>query len=474
MLHHRTIRDRDRSKPSATNNASVKREEVQIEDDGVSRDGMVGKEAAERIEELTRALAVAKEEQNAMREELAKLHEHGAVYRETIGEYRRQLTGTYDYPQSLPGAFHPHSRPTSSDSITAPLEYGQQTKFRRSSHNHHRDDLSEQNRDPRPKVAQLQAQISPQEALFQSRIDPMQFRSEADWNDLTSRLHTTEKESQERLQQLLSLKSSISSLTRMDVQVTDSELSEGLSKLANRVRDWVISNFRRANFDLSIVPLETAKALGAISPNYTNISRSNRLALYQALVSSTMMHIFLEPIVLGLPETGPLASMRQLAAFIHDIGTEYHEWRRTTIRTLENSRAKQLLQKGREKLMHRLCSEIEHQLFTLTSVNLTSNAQATLEGILYAAADFQNTLLLQKAQYKVIFFRNQEGLEVEFDDCRMESINDLDDSIGDDMVIDRKIAFCVFPCLEKIGDEYGEHVDIRNILLKASVCCGDG
>jgi hypothetical protein len=57
----------------------------------------------------------------------------------------------------------------------------------------------------------------------------------------------------------------------------------------------------------------------------------------------------------------------------------------------------------------------------------------------------------------------------------MEIINDVDDMDDDgDTRIERIFSFCVFPCLEKFGDEFGEKVDVRNVLLKAKVCCGVG
>ena len=481
MLHHRTSKENDRKKESTSNTAPVKGKTVQVEDadadqvrDGMSGEDMADTRAVDRIAELERALSVAREEQSVMREELAKLREHGLVYRETIEDHRRQLASAYNHPQSPPGAFHSRSRPTSAGSVTTPMDYEQETSPRRFSNNYRREDPSEQNHDLRSRVAQLQDQLVSQEVHFQARMDQMRSHDEAGWNELTSRLHATEKESQERLQQLLSLKSSISSLTRMDTQTTDGELTETLAQLANRVREWVVSNFRRTKFDLSAVPPETAKALAAILPNYRKVDASNRLALYQALISSSMMHIFRESIVVGLPETGPLSSIRQLAAYMHGAGADFQEWRRTTVRSLGKSDAQKILQQERERLTHRLCSEIIHQLFTLTSVNLTPAAQTTLESILQGAVALQNTLLLQKAQYRILFYRNEEGHEIAFDDQKMEVINDIDSSSEDDMVVERKFSFCVFPCLEKSGDEYGEHANVRNVLLKASVCCHAG
>lgn len=220
------------------------------------------------------------------------------------------------------------------------------------------------------------------------------------------------------------------------------------------------------------LPPETVRALESIHPHYTKIGSTDRLALYQSIVSSTIMYLFREPICIGLPESGPLAPIRQIAAYLHDAGSDYREWRRTTIRALEKNSAKQQLQDEKQKLLQKLCSQIQQHLFSLTSTNMTLAAQATLMSILSAAADLQHTMLLQKAQYKVHFFRNQDRAEVLYDENKMDAIND--DAMDEESFVDRKFDFCVFPLLEKFGDEVGENLEVRNVLLKARVCCGVG
>ncbi len=474
MPHPKSAKDKHKAiLPHASSERGKAEQDAEQDEEGCNGEGTTDSRAAEKIVELERALAVAKEEHNITREELAKVRDHAVVYRQRMEKDRRQLVAPCTHTHSSPEAFHAHSRPTSPHphrSDLMDLDREQEGKTR-CSFNHHRDDPRDQNSGLRSELAHLQDQSMSHEAPSQSPT-----RSEAEWNELTSRLHAAEKELQDRLQQLLSLKSSISSLTRMESQVTDSELAEALSRIANRVREWVIGNFRRTKFDFSNIPPDTERALRAISPSYYNINPTDRLALYQALISSAMMHIFHESVVVGLPEAGPLAATRDLATYMHDMGAEYREWLQNTIRCLEKGKAKYTLQDERKRLTHRLANEIGRRLFALTSVNVAANAQTVLEGILYEAADLQNTLLLQKAQYKVHFFHEQDGEKPRFDDIRMESINDLDvetDEDGD-RIIDRVFAFCVFPCLEKFGDEHGQNAEARNVLLKASVCCGIG
>ena len=190
--------------------------------------------SADRIAELERALIQVKEEQNALREELDKVRHNGVTYQETVEGYRRQLSEGYGHI-SREGS--PHRSPNR-------MDYEPDASPRRS-FNRQREDLTEQHYELRGKIMELQEQMMEQDALYRARYDQELSRSEADWNDLTGRLHQSEKEAQERLQQLLDLKHSISALTRMESQVTDSELAERMDSLYHRIREWTVSNFRR-------------------------------------------------------------------------------------------------------------------------------------------------------------------------------------------------------------------------------------
>jgi hypothetical protein len=112
-------------------------------------------------------------------------------------------------------------------------------------------------------------------------------------------------------------------------------LSETFSQLSNRVREWIISNYRRAKLNFSNLPHDTADVLEATFPSYSTIDPANRLALFQAVVSTMLMHVFEEPLFVGLPETGPLATLRQIANIVRTTGTGYENWRHATIRSLQ-------------------------------------------------------------------------------------------------------------------------------------------
>ena len=334
--------------------------------------------------------------------------------------------------------------------------------------------LLRQNHELRYRLVGLEEQLLSQEHVHYN--DPERTKSSQEADGLRVRLHAAEKESNERLQQLLSLKSSISSLTRRESQVTDSELAESLTQVANRVREWVVSNYRRSKPRFDSLPKETDIFLRAIYPSYMiDIKTTDKLILYQAIVSHSLMQILGTPGIFGLPDTGPLAAIRPLAEHVQDAGSAYREWVRATIQALEHSAAHIDVEAEKEALLHCICGEICHLLFTLTSVNIAPNAQSALKSILDDAVDLQRTLILQRARYQFLFFRNHDEV-IEFDECTMEAINDPDPSMDEDsdMDMDRTLRFCAFPGLLKYGDEQGQHPEMRNILLRARVCSGVG
>ncbi|KAH8624350.1 hypothetical protein IG631_21089 [Alternaria alternata] len=412
-----------------------------------------------RVADLERALAIAKEEQEMAREDLSRLRHSRQADQDTIEELRQQLAEKSSNTGGAPvGGSSGLQRDTG---VPGHLGNG-------------REDALHQNSDLRYRVAQLEEQLEDQlashDGLYPRSLDRPHSRGEAD--DLRLRLHAAEKESQERLQQLLALKSSISSLTRTDPQITDSELAESFSQLANRVREWTVSNFRRSRLNLDNFPKETEDVLRALNPQYrASIQSTDKLALYQAVVSTSFMQIFDNPIVFGLPSTGPLGALRHFAERTQHLGTAHREWVRATVQVLERSEANGEIQKESEASIHRLAGEASHILFTLTSVSLAPNAQSTLAGMLKDAVGLQRTLALQKARYKLLFFRHQND-NMQFDDRTMETVNDVDPSMEDDtdMEVDRIFLFCAFPGLIKYGDEWGEHYEMSNVLLKARVC----
>lgn len=190
---------------------------------------------ADRVSELERALAVAREEQDALRAEVDRARGQGYEYKD-IGA------------DSL-GVFGPRSPPADAPVMDSQREV-EKEKEDPAPWMRERLALIEQNYELRDKATELQEKLVEQEVLFKARLERALSRNESEWNELTRRLHNSEKDAQERLQQLLDLKHSISALTRMDSQVSDAELVERMGQLYHRTREWIISNLRRSKLGM--------------------------------------------------------------------------------------------------------------------------------------------------------------------------------------------------------------------------------
>lgn len=409
------------------------------------------------IQELGKALDAAREETAALKQQLERVKQDAQASVE-ISKFQASEAHRHATPEDHV-EHHQHTPQQSDDEMD-----DQDSEFHRPP-SAREEDLINQNHDLRYRLAELQDQLPSQ---AQPLAQPI--HSDADWDALTLRLHETEKESHSRLQQLLSLKSSISSLTRTDAQISDSQLAETFSQLANRVREWVVSNYRRTKMSFDGLPDSIAQLLQSIKVDYRGTDGADKLTLYQAIVSRMLMRIFHEPLVIGMPEHGFYTGLRAFAEHTHSVGVEFREWRRATVRLITKSTSDADISRRRNDDLMRMASQLEIVMSSITSIELTPHARSALLSIMSLAADLQRILCLQKADYRVTFLDSSEGQKHHFDDHTMEPINDPEDAMDENSEshVQREFAFCVFPCLEKHDDEF------VNIIFKARVCCGVG
>lgn len=407
----------------------------------------------DRLAELEKALTATKEEVAILRNELDRVKQDAQASAE-VSRYQAQ----HHVPSEDAQMQTESVAEISDESLNQALEQNRNLQ----------SDLIAQNHTARYRLAELQEQVLSQQTHQEHRY------SDSDWNALTLRLHETEKESHARLQQLLSLKSSISLLTRTDSQVSDAELAEGFLQLANRVREWVVSNYRRSKMSFDGLPAASVRVLQTIKTDFETIDVADKLQLYQAVVSRILMQIFDEPLVVGMPDTGFCTGLRGFAERVSASNFDIRDWKRATLQLVKRNIPTAELRSWRDDRLGFLAHELESVMSSISSTEITSNSRSALIGILNAVADLQRTLCLQRAGYTVISFDAPEGDCLEdnhrFDNRTMEPINDVEDSMDEaNAPFEHHVfVFCVFPCLEKAGG------DIENIVFKARVCCGVG
>jgi hypothetical protein len=105
--------------------------------------------------------------------------------------------------------------------------------------------------DLRVQLSEMHSEMTEQGNIWKLKWEKERHDRILERNAMAEELHNTQKEIIERRQQLLDLKQSLSSLTHRDNQVTDGELSERMDGLFHRIREWVVSNFRRSSLGIS-------------------------------------------------------------------------------------------------------------------------------------------------------------------------------------------------------------------------------
>lgn len=197
-------------------------------------DSTAGAEAfqaqSDRVAELEKALSLAHAEQKRSLEEIERLRRDEAGYRDAIDGYKRQLDQARNDPYG-------------GDLLHMDFE---REAERQRAWTKQRVDLQSHVCDLQDKVVSLHSEIIDRDARWKLQLD----RERAEWtrerNHFAERVHAAEKEALGRRDQLMSLKTNISTMSRMENQLTDSNLVAKMNELYYRTREWALANFRRA------------------------------------------------------------------------------------------------------------------------------------------------------------------------------------------------------------------------------------
>jgi hypothetical protein len=269
-------------------------------------------------------------------------------------------------------------------------------------------------------------------------------------------------------QQLSDLKRSISTATRMDNQTTDSTLAQEIGVLHNELQNWIVNNFRRVK--ACVAPSELSSRLegvaeprqaGVLKQIYTPFDPSAKLAVYQATAVVLLMDVFTEALLFGMPSdqewckhifwtAGDLE--RQLTPMA------FNKWRAATLEAIQHSAGFDAMV---QSAVARMTETISRALGKLTD---TEPNVAALSGIVKRAVSLAHIFRLQRARYDFCLPSPTEA----FDPSTMEDALDRSDGIADSTV-----RCATFPGVLKFGDEYGDNLHLRNVIVKAKVLCSD-
>ncbi|KAK5148924.1 hypothetical protein LTR04_000316 [Oleoguttula sp. CCFEE 6159] len=302
-------------------------------------------------------------------------------------------------------------------------------------------------------------------------------------DELREKLHAAQKmgssheeEAIDLRRQLLDLKHSISTSTRMESQVTDQIFAQEMVTLNHEIQNWVVNNFRRTkSVDFSNLPSTLKEALGRTVPLYETLARSAKLSIYQAMVMSHLMEVFNAKYFFGLPHDGPFGQLESIADHFRSMqasadapSVEYSQWRSTTFELVRQSDDGDLADHT-SFLTDQIVDDVDNILSDLTATESSSARLETLRSIVERAIAISRLFSVQRAEFSSELPCSSAMKEIEFDGALMEDIN------GEDATeLERRAVQCAtFPVVYKIGDERGENLHLRNVIMKAKVLCGE-
>nr|POE83373.1 hypothetical protein CFP56_69380 [Quercus suber] len=273
--------------------------------------------------------------------------------------------------------------------------------------------------------------------------------------------------------QVIDLKRCISQSTRIEGQVTDSTLSQELQLLYHEMQNWVVNNFRRSKCDVesnelckrleNAVPSDDMQSL---RPLYRNFSRPVKLAIYQSTVAHFIMRIFSNPLIFGLStDVDWQQHLCQITTSLAEIldSVTYNKWRSMTVDGIRHS---PIITRSVETAAKSIVNAICSTLSVLTETEQSEMQRASLEALVKRAASLSHTFRIQRPQYDFVL----PACGATFDNMSMEDVAEENEN-----AIDRtkqQLVLCAtFPSVYKLGDEVGDHMHLRNVIVRAKVLC---
>ncbi|KAF2762168.1 hypothetical protein EJ05DRAFT_497035 [Pseudovirgaria hyperparasitica] len=324
-----------------------------------------------------------------------------------------------------------------------------------------RGNLEDQVLELQSRVHSLQSDIADRDNYWKAQWERESRERIYERNALAEDLHTAQKDALDKRKQLLDLKQSISSLTHIENQVTDGEVAERMDGLYHRVRNWVVSNYRRSQPDLACLSNVHLQRLSNCVPRYQDLDlRTWKISVYQAMVMRELIYIFQDEHCYGLPHDGILGQVRTLAQELRSTGLEYRKWHSGTVELLLRTSPDSLVQ-NTKNLALKMADDLLDILHAISSVEATDSAHIALHNIIMEAIGISRLLRVQIPLYSVFLPREEQ-----FDAANMQLTDEQDEE--DEQKL---IALAVTPCVQKISEETNDGSLTKRTIHKAKVVC---
>lgn len=283
-------------------------------------------------------------------------------------------------------------------------------------------------------------------------------------HDARSQVESTEAAANALRAQLVELKRSIATNTRIEShEMTDSAIQGELGVLCYQLQDWTINRFRKAKIDCTGEEL-----VGRIPEDMKTDARTSllllfkgwdsraKMAILQSASMTLLMPIFEAQMPFGLPSQAGWSEAIQAASRglkeVLDV-VAYNRWRATTFDIICHDEAMPpFVHSAANKVVAETCKVLDS-----VSATTTSEAQTDmLRNVVGRLIALSHSLRMQRALYEV---RLPEP-DTSFDAATMEEVSDEYDGPEE-----RKIRCALFPLVAKSSS-----LGPVNIVFKARVC----
>ncbi|GIZ40997.1 hypothetical protein CKM354_000431500 [Cercospora kikuchii] len=265
--------------------------------------------------------------------------------------------------------------------------------------------------------------------------------------------------------QLLGLKRSISTSTRVDSQYPDLSFTAEMQNLYHEMQNWVVNTFRRMKMErpaeemlASLESVVESKHLHYLRPLFRDWDPANKLAALQAVVACYLMEVWSDPLLFGLPvwRKGVKKATETMSAILPN--SSYEKWRSGTLDTIkQNADIKDAVDSAAKALSEMICIT----LTSLTGAEESAAMSSSLHAIVKRVVSLSHVFRVQHAQYQ--FVLPEPGSP--FDQARM------DDTSLEATSSFNTITCAAFPLVLKLGSGSGEDVEPTRVVVKAKVIC---
>jgi hypothetical protein len=272
--------------------------------------------------------------------------------------------------------------------------------------------------------------------------------------------------------QLTELKRSISRSTRVETMITsDATFVQEMGSLAHELQNWTVINYRRAKISASaeeltarLVPIVNDRQLERLEPVWAAWKSENKIAFLQSTVAAILMDIFDDPLLFGMPPHEEWATSLRKTAYHLSIVLEaqqYNKWRASTFDVVRQTAA---MSKAVDSAASTMAEYVTSTLDAISGQASSGTKLTSLQPIIRRAIMLAHLFRIQRARFSLDLPIPSKA----FDPNYMENVA-FDRDAGEGHPID----CATFPSVLKLGDENGANADWQNVLLKASVVCGE-